>query len=226
MLLTPLLTQLIIYLMPRAYILLFIFLSFIYDFVNYDFVNLIFKLTSNQTVCTPKLELPNLNVCDTLLMSTIGILIIHLLCKYLIYYTKTFRCVRFSNNLSTLNKKSLIQIKFSATLVTHLLCLIILSRSFESFVLLIPTVFEIDTSRVNIMLYICKKILAITYRCMAFHNFTLNFTLKIILYLIVLFKRSLYLLHTFLLWVILLTIILSNDVEKNPGDFTNGFQFL
>ena len=29
--------------------------------------------------------------------------------------------------------------------------------------------------------------------------------------------------HTFLLWVTLLTILLSNDVEKNPGDFINGF---
>ena len=28
---------------------------------------------------------------------------------------------------------------------------------------------------------------------------------------------------TFLLWVIFLLIILSNDVEINPGDFINGF---
>ena len=58
---------------------------------------------------------------------------------------------------------------------------------------------------------------------MHIYNFTLKRAFKIIYYFTILFKRSFYLLHTFLLWVILLIIILSNDVEKNPGDFTNGF---
>ena len=38
-----------------------------------------------------------------------------------------------------------------------------------------------------------------------------------------LFIKSLYSWETFILWVILIIILLSNDVEKNPGDFTNGF---
>ena len=38
-----------------------------------------------------------------------------------------------------------------------------------------------------------------------------------------LFKKSLYSWETFLLWVIHIIILLSNDIEKNPGEFINGF---
>ena len=54
-------------------------------------------------------------------------------------------------------------------------------------------------------------------------DFTLKVSFKIIHYITILFRKSLYSWENFLLSVILIAIPLSNDVEKNPGDFISGF---
>ena len=202
-----------------VHILLLLLFYCLYDFVNYDFVNL-FKFSSNEYVCTPKLELPKINLCDTVVLITTSILIIYLLFIILLYHSKAIRYVRFSNNISTLNKKSLVQIKISALLFANLLlCPIFMSISFE-FIFSLLIQFEIDTFHVNVSLQFCYKLLTLFYKTL--YVFMLKFSFKIIQYITMLFKKSLYSWENFLLWVILIIIILSNDVEKNPGDFSNG----
>ena len=213
-----------VYIMRYAnYILFFILLLIIYDFVNYDLVNL-FKFSSNRYVCTPKLEFPKLDLGDIVVISAISLLIIHMLFIILLYYSNTFRYIRFSNNLSTLNKKTIVQIQILEILAVHLLlCSFFLSIKFELFVSLLIQ-FEINTSHVNISLQLCYKLLTLICRFkMMYDDFTKNVSFKINNYIIMLFKKSLYSWENFLVWVILIKILLSNDVEVNPGDFISGF---
>ena len=94
--------------------------TFLYNY--YDFVNLNFS--SNQRVVdTPHLEFPNLDLGDIVILSALCILIIHLLFIILLYCSNTFRYVRFSKNLSTLNKKTFVQIQIPEILAVHLLLL-------------------------------------------------------------------------------------------------------
>ena len=165
---------------------------------------------------TPKLDFIKLDLSNVVVISALSILVIHLLFIILLYYSNTFfRYVRFSNNLSTLNKKTFVQIQIPEILTIHslLLCLIFLSVNLELFILLLIQ-FEINTFHVNLQL--CYKLLTLVCRFK-------KLFFKIIHYTIMLFIKSLYSWETFILWVILITILLSNDVEKNPGDFTNGF---
>ena len=171
-----------------TFILFLVILLFIYDFVNYDFVNL-FKFSFNGYVCSPKLELPKLNaISDIVVLIATSILIIYLLFILLLYYSNTIRYVRFSNNISTLNKKSLVNIEFSTIVFTHLLlCPIFIN--FESIVLLIIQ-FDIDIFYVNISLKLCYKLLILVYKT---YVFSLKISFKIIHYnTIILFKKSLY----------------------------------
>ena len=94
----------VLYIMHRVYIFLFFIYFFLYDFANYDFVNL-FKFSSNEYRCTLKSELPKLNLTDIMALFTISILIIYSLFIILQYHSYTFRYVRFTNNISTLNKQ-------------------------------------------------------------------------------------------------------------------------
>ena len=204
------------------YILFFTLLLIIYDFVNYDYVNL-FKFSSNRYVCTPKLEFPKLDLGDIVVISAISLIIIHMLFIILLYYSNTFRYVRFSNNLSTLNKKTLVQIQIPEILAIHLLlCSIFLSINFELFVSLLIQ-FAINTFHVNISFQLCYKLLTLVCKFKMLYDCTLNFSFKIIHYITMFLIKSLYSWENFLVWVILIIILLSNDVEKNPGDFNNGF---
>ena len=114
------------------------------------------------------------------------------------------------------------QIEISAILFfAHLLlCPIFISINFELIISLLIQ-FEIDTSHVNVSLQLCYKLLTLLYKTL--YVFMLKFSFKIIQYITMLFKKSLYSWDNFLLWVILIIILLSNDVEKNPGDFSNVF---
>ena len=111
---------------------------------------------------------------DIVVLSAINILIIHLLFIILLYYSKTFRYVRFSNNLSTLNKKTFVQIQIPEILAVHLLlCPIFLSINFELFVSLLIQ-FEINTFHVNISLQLCYKLLTLICRIKMMYDFTLK----------------------------------------------------
>ena len=174
---------------------------------------------------SPKIDLPNLTLNDIGAIFAISTLIIHLLYIVLLYYTKNMiRYVCFSNNFSTLTKKHSLPFQISLTSVVYLTFLFVLSGNVELNNLLLPMLVEIDILfHINIKLSIYHKVLTILFSYKSMHDLTLKVAFKIMYYFFCLFKRSLCLLHTFLLWVILLIIILSNDIEKNPGDFTNGF---
>ena len=199
-------------------------LFFIHDSANYDFVNLRSK-HSYQYVCTPKLEFPKLNFCDIAILSTFSILIIYCLYISLLHCSYLVRYVKFSNNLSTLNKKSLVQNQISPNLAISLLLFIaIFSISFESLIVLLTLMVEIETFCIYFSLHIfLKQLLSISYRLKAINDFTMKLGFKTMCYLFILLKKSLYLMDTFLLWVIFLLILLSNDLEINPGDFINVF---
>ena len=205
-------------------VLFLIIFFFIHDSANYDFVNLRPKL-SYQYVYTPKLEFPKLNFCDIVVLSTFCILTIYWLYISFLHCSYLFRYVKFSNNLSTLKKKSLVQNQISINLPIFLLLFIaVLSTSVESLFVLLTIMLEIGIPHNCFSLHtIFKHLLTINCRWKALNNFTLKFGLNTICYLFLLLKRSLHSMDTFLLWVIFLLIILSNDIEKSPGDFINVF---
>ena len=136
--------------------LFFIILFLIYDFESYDFVNQCPKSLSYQHVCLciPKLEFPKLFFCDIMAMFAVGILIIYLLFTSFLYCSYTVRYVNFSSNLSTLNKKSLLQNQILTNLAVHLLYFIVLSISFEPFFVLTLMMSEIDIFHINLGLHI------------------------------------------------------------------------
>ena len=139
--LTVILTQSYIMHCVNAVLFLIIFV-FIHDSANCDFVSLRPKL-SYQYVFTPKLELPKYNICDIVLLSTVSILILYNLYISLLHCSNMVTFVKFSNNLSTLNKKSLLQNEIWINLAISLLFFIVLTRRFETLVVLLPMMSEI-----------------------------------------------------------------------------------
>ena len=83
-------------------------------------------------------------------------------------------------NISTLNKKSLVQMEFPEILFAYLLlCPIFLSVNFEIIVSLLLH-FEIDTFHVYVSLQLCYKLLTLSYKT---HVFILKISFKIIHYI-------------------------------------------
>jgi len=146
-------TRALNHVLHECYFIFNCFFIFTYDFFNYDFVNLFFRPQPKQYVCTLKLDFPKLTLSDFLVINIISILIIYLLYIVLLYYSNMFRYISFSSNISTLNKKSLLQIQISQTLVIQILYFIVLIKNIETFLLLILTMFEIDIFHVKIILY-------------------------------------------------------------------------
>ena len=178
------------------FVLLLIILFLIYDFVNYDFVNLYPEIPSRQHVYTQLLVLPKLNFYDFVVMTAFSILIIQQLYISLLYYSRTIRYVRFSNNLSILGKKSVSQRPITTSSVTHLLYFIFSIDSFESLFISITIVCEIYIIHSNTRFFIFHMLNYIICRCKTIYStyeLTLKLSLKTIHYLSLLFKKSLYL---------------------------------
>ena len=145
--------------------LFLIIFHLIHNSAHYDFVNLCPNL-SYQYVCTTKLELPKLNFCDIVVLSTVSILIIYCLYISLLHCSYLVRYVKFLNNLSTLNKTSIVQNQISTNLgIPLLFSIAVFSISFESIVVLLSIIFEIGTFHIYSSLQICfKQLLTISCR--------------------------------------------------------------
>ena len=79
------------------------------DLINFDFVNLFSQYPTHQHVYTSKAEFPKLIFFDYMIINAVIMSLVLQLYRFLIYYINTFRYVHFSNNLSTLSKKSELQ---------------------------------------------------------------------------------------------------------------------